>query len=204
MTSAQFSISKATLEDSKNIHNLLLKNLVEIQDVKELTSHQRSKLEAEGFLRKEVPQKYYADLIQNPDVDIFIAKNPAGEMIGFATFHLKKSDVRIFRTTLKNLDIQNIEILKLLTMADQTFVYLDQVSIDPKYQRQGVGKAIMQHVIPLMVTPIVSFIVKKPLANLASSRWHEKVGFKLIGLADGAYKNVSFEWEIYLFIPSHS
>ncbi len=191
------------MEDSKNIHNLLLKNLVEIQDVKELTLIQRRKLETEGFLRKEVSEEYYAGLIKDPDVDIYIAQNN-GEIIGFATFHLKKSDVRIFRTTLKNLDIRNIEILQLLTMADQTFVYLDQVSIDPKYQRQGVGKAIMQHVIPLMITPIVSFIVKKPLANLASSKWHTNVGFKLIGLADGAYKNTSFEWEIYLFTPSHS
>ncbi len=204
MTSTQFSISKAQLEESSGIHKLLLKNLVEIQDVKELTPTQRNKLETEGFLRKEVSQKYYADLIQNPDVDIFIAKNPIGEIVGFATFHLKKSDVRIFRTTLQSLDIQNTDILELLTMADRTFVYLDQVSIDPKYQRQGVGRLLIQHVIPLITTPMVSFIVKEPLANIASSKWHEKVGFKLVGLANGSYKNMSFEWEIYLFTPSHS
>lgn len=200
----EFTITKAKLEDSTGIHALLLKNLIEVQDVKELTPTRRHTLETEGFLRKEVAEKYYADLIQNPDVDIFIAKNPTGEIVGFATFHLKKSDVRIFRTTLQSLNIRNTDILELLTMSDRTFVYLDQVSIDPEYQRQGVGRALIQHVIPLITTPMVSFIVKEPLANLASSRWHEKVGFKLVGLANGSYKNVSFEWEIYLFTPSHS
>ena len=135
MASSQFSITKATLGHSKNIHDLLLKNLVEIEDVKKLSAARRTTLETEGFLRKEVTEEYYRDLIKNPDVDIFIAKHK-GDIIGFATFHLKKSDVRIFRTTLQGLDIQNTEILELLTMADRTFVYLDQVSIDPKYRRQ--------------------------------------------------------------------
>ena len=197
------SITKAKLKDSTGIHKLLLKNLIEVQDVKEVTPVRRHTLETEGFLRKEVAEEYYADLIKDPDVDIFVAKD-GEKIIGFATFHLKKSDVRIFRTTLQSLNIQNTEILELLTMSDRIFVYLDQVSIDPKYHRQGVGKAIMQHVIPLMAKPIVSFIVKKPLANLASSKWHTNVGFELIGLADGAYKNTSFEWEIYLFASSHS
>jgi ribosomal protein S18 acetylase RimI-like enzyme len=199
----EITITKAKPEDSTGIHKLLVKNLIEVQDVKELTPDRRHTLETEGFLRKEVSEEYYADLIKNPDVDIFIAKN-SEEIMGFATFHLKKFDVRIFRTTLENLDIQNTDILELLTMSNRTFVYLDQVSIDPKYQRQGVGRALIQHVIPLITAPMVSFIVKEPLANLASSRWHEKVGFKLVGLANGSYKNVSFEWEIYLFTPSHS
>ena len=193
----QYSISKAKIEESSGIHNLLLKNLVEeIQDVKELTLAQRHTLETKGFLRKEVPQEYYSNLIQNPDVDIFIAKNKE-DIIGFATFHLKKSDIRSFRTTLQSYDIENPEILDLLTNTERSFIYLDQVSIDPKYKRKGVGRALIQHVQPLLTAPMVSFVVMKPLANLASSRWHENLGFTLVGLANGSYKNTSFEWEIY-------
>ena len=63
----KFTITKANPDDSTGIHKLLLKNLIEVQDVKALNPDRRHTLETEGFLRKEVAEAYYADLIQNPD-----------------------------------------------------------------------------------------------------------------------------------------
>ena len=53
------------------------------------------------------------------------------------------------------------------------FAYLDQVSILPEFKRKGVGTAIFQKALLKLDSPVVAFIVEKPLFNKASIYWHE-------------------------------
>jgi len=195
----QFLVSKASEEDSPGIHKILLKNLIEIKDVNSLTPKEKDLLKDHGFLRKEVPESYYLGLIKDPEVDIYIAKNKSKEIIGFATFHLNKADIRKFRSSVDKIDTDKPENLDLLTNSKKKFIYLDQIAVNPKFHRNGIGKLIFQNAQQNFTKPVVSFIVKAPLDNLASAKWHEKVGFTKIVAVEGKYKETRFKWWVYLF-----
>ena len=194
-----FLVSKAKEEDSPGIHKILLKNLIEVKDVNSLTPKEKELLKDHGFLRKEVPESYYSDLIKDPDVDIYIAKNKSNEIIAFATFHLNKTDIRKFRSSVDEIDTDKPENLDLLTDPEIKFIYLDQIAVDPKFHRNGIGKLIFQEAQQNFRKPVVSFIVKSPLDNIASAKWHEKVGFYHIATVDGKYKDTKFNWWVYMF-----
>ncbi|MCK4501075.1 GNAT family N-acetyltransferase, partial [Candidatus Babeliales bacterium] len=172
-TKQQFFVSKANEEDSPGIHKILSKNLIEVKDVNSLTPKENVLLKEHGFLRKEVPESYYLGLIKDPEVDIYIAKNKGNEIIGFASFHLNKADIRKFRSSVDKIDTNSPEILDLLTDSEKKFVYLDQIAVDPKFHRNGIGKIIFHKAQEKLTNPIVSFIVKTPLDNIASAKWHE-------------------------------
>ena len=141
----QFLVSKANEEDSAGIHKILLKNLIEVKDVKSLTPKEKNLLNEHGFLRKEVPESYFLGLIKDPEVDIYIAKNKSNEIIGFASFHLNKADIRKFRSSVYKIDADKPESLDLLTNLEKKFIYLDQIAVDPKFHRNGIGKLIFQN-----------------------------------------------------------
>ena len=198
----QFLVTKADEADIQGIHKILLKNLIEVKNVNSLTSKEKEMLKEHGFLRKEVPESYYLELIKNPEVDIYIAKNSSNEIIGFATFHLNKADIRRFRSSVDKIDTNRPEDLDLLTDSYKKFIYLDQIAVDPKLHRNGIGMLIFQTAQQNFTDPVVSFIVKTPLDNVASAKWHEKVGFTHIATVDGKYKDTKFNWWVYLFDKS--
>ncbi|MFX0103063.1 MAG: GNAT family N-acetyltransferase [Candidatus Hodarchaeota archaeon] len=192
------TIEVAGIKDAQGIYETLMENLIEVKDISKLSREEKEKLEERGFLRKEVKKEYYEDLIKNPKSFIYVAKEPSGKIVGFASIHKGKYDVRNFRSTLKNLYVDDEKIKDLLTGEGTEFAYLDQVSIIPAFKRKGVGKKIMEAIYKDINIPIVSFIVIKPLANMASARWHEGVGFDLDAKCDGEYKGEFFEWWIYI------
>ena len=100
----KFNVKIANVEDAEGILNALKQNLIEIREVDEISQKQRKKLEEEGFLRKEVDIDYYKKLIEDPDVDIYVAKNNDGNIIGFASIHRKKYDVIKVRDVVGNLN----------------------------------------------------------------------------------------------------
>lgn len=170
-----------------------------MKDVNSLTPKEKKFLKEHGFLRKEVPESYYLGLIKDPEVDIYIAKNKSNEIIGFASFHLNKADIRKFRSSVDKFDADKPESIDLLTNSKKKFIYLDQIAVDPEFHRNGIGKLIFQKAQQNFTKPVVSFIVKKPLNNLASALWHEKVGFRKIVSVEGEYKDTKFIWWVYLF-----
>ena len=191
-------VELATLKDSSGIYNALKRNLIEISDFDKIPKKIRNELEEKGFLRKEVDEEYYKELIENDFCDIYVAKNKDGKILGFASLHKNEFNVKNFRSTLDNLYIIDSEIEDLLTSESSKFVYLDQISILPDYKRKGVASKIISEVLFNIDYPIVAFIVEKPLANKASALWHEHCGFELVGTCDGSYKGKKFEWKIYL------
>ena len=68
----------------------------------------------------------------------------------------------------------------------------------PDYQHKGIATSILNKIIQNNKDPIVSFVVNLPLKNNASDLWHTYNNFKLIGTAEGNYKNVDFLWNIYM------
>lgn len=192
-------IELAKEDDAQGIHKVLLENLIEIENIDDISRSYRKDLENHGFLRKEVGIDYYMKLIQNKFSDIYIAKDNSGDIIGFGSIHIKLYDVRQFRSTLSNIYTDDNKIMKLLTESDYGFAYLDQVSIARKYKRRGIGTAIFKKMRSNMDVPIVSFIVEAPLANIASAKWHEQLGFDLAATCDGDYKGKMFKWWIYIF-----
>ena len=188
----------ASLDDVSGIHQVLKQNLIEIRDIDKITNKQRESLEKKGFLRKEVGKKYYKKLIENPHVDIYIAKEKNGDILGFASIHKQIYDVRQVRDVLGNLYTKNEKAREILLSEDKEFAYLDQISILPEYQRKGIGTEIFKQALKDISTPIVAFIVEVPLKNMASIYWHEHNGFFLEAISDGDYKGKSFKFLIYI------
>ena len=160
--------------------------------------NQKKNLKNEGFLRKEVEEKYYSDLIRNPDCEIYLAKEETGKIIGFASFHLNKSNIWSVRSTLTDLFVEDDTDLRLLTDKNTNFIYHDQISVIPSYKRKGIGSAIFKKASSILKDNIIAFIVKSPLANLASAEWHKRNGFKSIGTSKGFYKGKILECWIFL------
>ena len=192
-------IELAKEDDAQGIHDVLLENLIEIENFEDISSTNRKELENSGFLRKEVGVDYYKKLIQDKFINIYITKDNYGDIIGFGSIHKNLYDVRQFRSTLNKIYTDDEKTMKLLTESDYGFAYLDQVSIVRKYKRNGIGTAIFNEMLLHIDVPIVSFIVEFPLANKASAKWHEQLGFDLAATCDGDYKGKKFKWWIYIF-----
>jgi len=93
----------ASLRDSSGIHNALKQNLIEIRDFNKITDEQRKELEDRGFLRKEVDEDFYTQLIQDVNKKVYIAKNKLGDVIGFASIYNNEKNIKTIRKTLQNL-----------------------------------------------------------------------------------------------------
>ena len=192
------TVKIARLEDAEGILNALKQNLIEVRDVDKISQVQRKKLEDEGFLRKEVPIEYYQELIEDPDIDIYIAINEARKIIGFISIHRKKYNIVKVRDVIGKLSFENNKTDDLLLNEDTEFAYLDQVSILPEYKRKGVGTTMYQEALPKITTPVVAFIVEKPIFNKASVYWHEHNGFELSAISGGEYKGKTFKFQIFV------
>ncbi|GAH36227.1 unnamed protein product [marine sediment metagenome] len=101
----------ASLRDSPGIHNALKQNLIEILDFDEIPDEQRKELEDQGFLRKEVDEDFYTQLIQDVNKKVYVAKNKRGDVIGFASIYNNENNIKTIRKTLQNLHIKDKEIL---------------------------------------------------------------------------------------------
>ncbi len=192
------TVKIARVEDAEGILNALKQNLIEVRDVDKISQIQRKKLEDEGFLRKEVPIKYYLELIEDLDIDIYIAINEARKIIGFISIHRKKYNIVKVRDVIGKLSFENKKIDDLLLNEKTEFAYLDQVSILPEYKRKGVGTTMYQEALPKITTPVVAFIVEKPIFNKASVYWHEHNGFELSAISGGEYKGKTFKFQIFV------
>ena len=188
----------ASIDDTEGILNALKQNLIEIRDVDEIPQIQRKKLEEEGFLRKEVDLDYYINLIEDPNIDIYVAKNKAGKIIGFVSIHRKKYDIVKVRDVIGNLSFENKKTKDLLLNENTEFAYLDQVSILPEYKRMGIGTILFQKALLNLNTPVVAFIVEKPIFNKASVYWHEHNSFEFSAISDGEYKGKTFKFQIFV------
>ncbi len=193
-----FKVGIATLEDAQGIMNAFKQNLIEARDIDEISKKQIEELEEQGFLRKEVNIEYYKKLIEDPNIEIYVAKNSTKKIIGFASIHRKKYNIIKVRDVIGNLSFENERTKNLLLNEDKEFAYLDQVSILPEYKRKGVGTAIFQKSLTLLDTPIVAFIVEKPLFNKASIYWHEYNGFEFSAISDSEYKGKAFKFQIFI------
>jgi len=192
------TVKIASLEDAEGILNALKQNLIEIRDVDDIPQKQVKKLEEKGFLRKEVPIEYYQELIEDPDIDIYVAENEAGNTIGFISIHRNKYNIVKVRDVIGNLSFENKKAKDLLLNENTEFAYLDQVSILPEYKRKGVGTTMYQEALLKITTPVVAFIVEKPIFNKASVYWHEHNGFELSAMSDGEYKGKAFKFQIFI------
>jgi len=72
------------------------------------------------------------------------------------------------------------------------------VSILLEWKRKGVGTTIFQEALLKSNTPVVAFIVEKPLFNKASIYWHEHNGFEFSAINNGEYKGKAFKFQIFI------
>ena len=100
-------VELAKENDAQGIHDVLLENLIEIENIDDISSSHRTKLEKQGFLRKEVGIDYYKKLIQDESIKIYVARDHSGIIIGFGSIHENQHDVRQFRSTLDNICTDN-------------------------------------------------------------------------------------------------
>jgi len=62
----------------------------------------------------------------------------------------------------------------------------------------GISTKIFQEAFSKLNTPVVVFIVEKPIFNKASIYWYEHNGFEFSAIFDGEYKGESFKFLIYV------
>ena len=194
----EITIQLATVDDTPGIYKTLKKNLVEISEVDDIPNQLRLKLEQEGFLRKEVDTKYYRKLIEDPNIDIYIAKNEIGDVIGFVSIQRKRYNIVKVRDVIGELFFENERTEDLLLSENTEFAYLDQVSILPEYKRKGIGSAIFKKALTKLDVSVVAFIVEKPLFNRASIYWHEANGFEFSAISGGKYKGKEFKFQVFI------
>jgi len=194
----KLDVEIARIEDAEGILNALSKNLIEIRDVDEISQKQRKKLEEEGFLRKEEPLEYYQELINDPEINIYITRNKEKLIIGYVTIYNNKYNIVKVRDVIGNLSFENKKTKDLLLNEKTEFAYLDQVSILPEYKRKGIGTSIYQEALVKITVPVVAFIVEKPIFNKASVYWHEHNGFEFSAISDGEYKGKMFKFQIFV------
>ena len=195
---SKIMVKTASIEDAEGILNALKQNLIDIRDVEKISTKQRKELEETGFLRNELALVQNNTLIEDNNIDIFIADDNTGRVIGFASIHRKTYDIIKVRDVIGNLSFES-EKTKILLLNEETeFAYLDQVSILPEYKRKGVGTTIFQKALLEIKSPVVAFIVEKPIFNRASVYWHEKNGFILEAFSGGEYKGEVFKFLIYV------
>lgn len=192
------NVKIASIEDAEGILNALKQNLIDVREVDKITQKQRKKLEEEGFLRKEVDIEYYKELIEDPDIDIYITNNEAGGIIGFVSIHRQKYNIIKVRDVIGSLSFENEKTKDLLLNENTEFAYLDQVSILPEYKRKGIGTIMFQEVLLKITTPVVAFIVEKPIFNKASVYWHEHNGFEFSAISGGEYKGKTFKFQVFV------
>ena len=154
--------------------------------------------EAGGGTGEEVDIDYYKNLIEDPNIDIYVAKNDDGKIIGFVSIHGKKYDIIKVRDVIGKLSFENKKTKDLLINEKTEFAYLDQVSILPEYKRKGVGTAIFQKGLLKINRPVVAFIVEKPIFNKASVYWHEQNGFEFSAISGGEYKGKTFKFQVFV------
>jgi ribosomal protein S18 acetylase RimI-like enzyme len=194
-----FDIKIAEREDVLGVYNALKQNLIEIHDVDKIPKENKQNLENQGFLRKEFDIDYYKHLIEDPNTDIYIAKNNQGKLIGFASVHSKKNNIVKVRDVVGKLSIDDDRTKRLLLDENIEFNYLDQISILPEYKRKGIGTALFKKALINIKAPIVAFIVEKPLFNRASLDWHKYNGFTFSGISEGEYKGKAFKFQILIY-----
>jgi ribosomal protein S18 acetylase RimI-like enzyme len=192
------NVSIGRFEDTPGIYNVFKQNLVEIRDIDETVQKQKIKLENQGFLRKEVGIEYYENLINGSNTQIFVAKDQEGNILGFASFHIRNYDIVKVRDVIGNLSFENDRTKDLLLNNDTEFAYLDQISILPEYKHKGIATTIFKKALLEIHTPIVAFIVEKPLFNKASIYWHKHNGFEFSAISDGEYKGKMFKFQIFV------
>jgi len=193
-----YNVELASLEDSQGIYNTFKLNLFEMKNVDEISKNQKKELEQAGFLRKEVDLNYYIKLIEDPIIDIYVAKKNSGEIIGFVSIFTKKYCILNVRDITGNFSFKNNKSKDLLLNEKTEFAYLDQVSILPEFKRKGIGTAIFQKALLKLDIPVVAFIVEKPLFNKASAYWHKYNGFKFSARNEGEYKGKSIKFQVYI------
>ncbi|MBY9007475.1 MAG: GNAT family N-acetyltransferase [Candidatus Lokiarchaeota archaeon] len=193
----KFNIRIANLDDAEKIIFVLKANLVQVNNINELTKEKKAEIENKGFLRKEVPLQFYKKLIEDKNKEIYIASDN-DDIIGFASIYKNQNNILKIRDTSIILNIKVKKDESILIDDDLYFIYLDQISVIPDYQHKGIATSILNKIIQNNKDPIVSFVVNLPLKNNASDLWHTYNNFKLIGTAEGNYKNVDFLWNIYM------
>jgi ribosomal protein S18 acetylase RimI-like enzyme len=192
------NVKVATIEDAEGIFNALKQNLIEIRDIDEVSQKERERLEDEGFLRKEGSIEYYINLIEDPNIDIYVDKTDEGKIIGFVSIHKKNYDIVKVRDVIGEISFENEKSKELLLNTATKFDYLDQVSILPEFKRMGIGTTIFQKALMNLDNPVVAFIVEKPIFNKASVYWHEHNGFEFSAISGGEYKGKEFKFQIFI------
>ncbi|MHA1295914.1 MAG: hypothetical protein ACTSPH_04820, partial [Promethearchaeota archaeon] len=87
-------IRLANLNDIDRIHEILLKNIVNIKNIGKISAKQKILLENTGFLRKEVDRSFYRYLIETLDCDIYVALNKKENVIAFASLYKNQSNIK--------------------------------------------------------------------------------------------------------------
>jgi predicted GNAT superfamily acetyltransferase len=68
----------------------------------------------------------------------------------------------------------------------QSFLYIDRIVIDPQAQHRGIGTKLYEHILSQVTDlPVVCEVKISPECNDGSIKFHEKFGFKEMGLFSG-------------------
>ncbi|MFZ2151014.1 MAG: GNAT family N-acetyltransferase [Candidatus Absconditicoccaceae bacterium] len=168
--SQEIRYGPAKKSDIQGVMNCMQANLFDNLDNKD-----------NGRLYYPVSEKEFGELIQDPNIIFFCAKQ--GNYIkGYALgYNLKKW---ILKKQTRMDDIQVSQEIRKIIENKKTF-YRRHVAIHPDHQGNGISKGLelstFQEAKKQGYEYIVAEIMKKPIENIQSLQVHKKIGLKNIG-----------------------
>jgi len=126
---------------------------------------------AASFLVSNFGSEKYRELCNlREDGRFFVAKDPAGALVGFIIsyrneYAASNADISLERNIVDQLS------------AGDPFWILKQIAVDPTRQRQGIARALITHLLASIPGQhVLSHIVSNP-PNMPSEMLHESLGF---------------------------
>jgi GNAT superfamily N-acetyltransferase len=134
---------------------------------------------SKGFLLGNRSKKW---ILEN--LDKYFVVEEKGHMLGYVEIDFKIGEDNFATGTWESVSVQKEVLDKIKNM---NFVYLVQIASNR--HRKGVGKRIVEGLSQKFTGSIlISFVAYKPYLNEASLRFHEKAGFRKVGLFSMKYK----------------
>lgn len=148
-----------------------------------------------GFVIGDHGLKQIQEWIQDRKNTIVIAKD-GDKVIGYIIILANPQIKKEVQGYADHMTFSDISVKDIIDSGD--FNYAIQIAIRDGYKQKGVGSRLYKLAFSLCEKPIITFVVEHPIQNKPSIEFHERIGFKQVGVYNGGfgefkdYKSICF------------
>ena len=139
--------------------------------IAEINNDHYNRTSEQGFMISKLCRTDVIKRIASEDYRYFVAKSSSGDIIGFVEVGYKSDD-----NILSNL-LWTDESYKYL-VENKKYSYIEKIAVRQGFNRKGIGEFLYKSLFSeLPSTVFAAFVVNKPYQNIASIKFHQKMGF---------------------------